>query len=307
MNAKPRILVVDDELEIVDFLKSCLIDAGYECLGVGSSVEAIRHANEESFAAIIADVRMPVINGIEMITQIKMSHHNATTPVVVLSGALTDEMMLRLDRLGIIDVMSKPPEMDILLRIINKAAKNWTKNTGRQYHPGIRKIFSEAFADAVKNNLTGPVTLSEVSINDRPLTNIEFCGMVTLVGRRLSGVLSVSYQSGFTDEFIRVMLGGQIAGLQLDIFETSAGEIAEQVAHQVVKRMKSDLGLYVKSLAPLVVRGRYAANPLPPTQPRAMAAAELNGRKCYMEFALFDLDQEFSGYQDSSASQIFTS
>jgi CheY-like chemotaxis protein len=306
MSDDPKILLVDDELEIVEFLKGVIDGAGYQCVGVSSPVDAINLAKEESFAAIVSDIRMPVMNGIDMISQIKKSPHNANTPVVVLSGALTDEMASRLERLGIIDVMSKPPEMDILLKIIERAAKNRTKNTGRHYNPQIKQIFSEAFATSVKNHLTDSITLREAVINERPLTNIEYCGMVTLIGRRVSGVVSVSYQSGFTAEFARVMMGGDIAGLQLDIFEASAGEIAEQVAQQVVSRMKSELGIHVEVWAPLVVHGRYAANPLPATQPRALATADLNGKKCYMEFALIDLNHEFIGHQDSSSSQIFT-
>jgi DNA-binding response OmpR family regulator len=306
MSDKPKILLVDDELEIVEFLKGVIDGAGYECVGVSSPVEAINLAKEESFAAIVSDVRMPVMNGVEMISQIKKSAHNANTPVVVLSGALTEEMALRLERLGIIDVMSKPPEMDILLKIIERAARNRTKNTGRHYNPLIKQIFSEAFASAVKNHLTDQITLSEAVINERPLTNIEYCGMVTFVGRRVSGVMSVSYQAGFTAEFARVIMGGDIAGLQLDIFEASAGELAEQVAQQVVSRMKAELGLLVEVWAPLVVHGRYAANPLPATQPRALSTADLNGKKCYMEFALVDLDQEFLGQMDSKSSQVFS-
>jgi CheY-specific phosphatase CheX len=166
-------------------------------------------------------------------------------------------------------------------------------------------MFSDAFASAVKNHLSDRITLSPVVINDRPLTNIEYCGMVTLLGRRLSGVMSVSYESGFTAEFARVMMGGEIAGMQLDIFEASAGEIAEQIGQKVVMRLKDELGLHTEMLAPLVVHGRYAANPLPSTQPRAMATADLNGKKCYMEFALIDLNQEFSGSQDSASVEIF--
>jgi DNA-binding response OmpR family regulator len=307
MSDKAKILLVDDELDIVDYLTGVFDGAGYECIGVSSPMEGIKKAKEESFAAIISDLKMPKMSGIEMISHIKTSPHNANTPVVILSGTLTDEMTLRFEKLGIIDVMSKPPEMDILLRIIEKAAKNRTKKTGRHYNPKITKMFSDAFSNAVKSHLADRIVISDPVVNERSLTNIEYCGMVTLLGRRLSGVLSISYQAGFTSEFARVMMGGDIAGMQLDIFESSAGEVAEQVAHAVVDQLRGEMGFYVESLAPLVVHGRHATNPLPATQPRVMSIGTLNGKNCYMEFALLDLAQDFAGNSDSVDSKIFIS
>ena len=304
MSDQPRILLVDDEPEIVDYLKIVLEGQGFECCGVNSPIDGIAKAKSETFAAIISDMKMPKMSGIEMITEIKTSPKNAGTPVVVLSGALTDDMMTRLEKLGIIDVMSKPPDMDILVKIIQKAAKNKTKNTGKDYDPKITKIFGDAFVTTMKSHLGDQIKLSPPVINDKPLSNIEYCGMISLVGRRLSGVLTISYQHGFTSEFAKVMLGGIVDGKQLEIFETSAGEITEQIAHEAIPYLHHSMGLYVEAMAPIVVHGRHAAIPIPGSQPRVKATGELNGKSCFMEFAFMDLAETFAGKVDSPDTKI---
>jgi DNA-binding response OmpR family regulator len=293
-----RVLLVDDEPEIVEYLKIVLEGHGFDCLGVGTPEDGIAAANKEAFIAIISDMKMPKMSGLEMIAKIKTSTFNAKTPVVMLSGHLTDESMTSLEKMGIIDVMSKPPDIDILVRIIQKATKHTTKKTGKVYNPAIVKLFHDAYVATVKGHLAEKVTVTAAVVNESQLLNIEHCGMITLLGRRLSGVVTVSHQIGFTSEFAKVMMGREIVGKELEIFETSAAEMAEQVAQTIVPGLKN-LGLYIEPTAPLIVHGRNAAIPLAGTQPRILTTATLNGKNCYLEFALVDLASDFAGQADS--------
>lgn len=290
-----RVLLVDDEPEIVDFLKIILERHNIESVGVYSPMEAIALAEKETFDAIVSDFKMPKMTGLEMIAHIKGGKLNAQTPTIVLSGNLTDELLNRLEKLGIIDVMSKPPEIDILIRIIEKAGRHRPKKTTTAYAPAIVHAFDDAFSETIKGHLGDKVqVLSPAPMESIP-SEIEFCGVVSIFGKRLSGMLAVSYQSGFTLEFASTLLGRAPSDKELEIFETTTGEIAEQVAHVALPRIQKELGLSSLSVAPLIIAGKHAGVPLPATQPRVLIAATLNGKGCFLEFALFDLDEALPG------------
>ncbi len=299
-----RVLLVDDEPEIVEFLKIILERHSIDSIGVTSPFEAIELAEKETFDAIVSDFKMPKMTGLEMIAHIRDGKLNALTPTIVLSGNLTDELLMRLEKLGIIDVMSKPPEIDILVRIIEKASRNRPKKTSVTYNPKIIEAIAAAFSETMIGHLgqavriIAPVPMNEV------VPHIEFCGMVSIFGPRLSGMVSVSYEEGFTLEFAKALLCRMPSPKELEIFETTTGEIAEQVMQQALPVIQKQLGLRATSVSSLIIEGKRSGLPIPATQPRILIAASLAGKHCYLEFALFDLAQVFSGAVDSPDAQI---
>jgi hypothetical protein len=79
--------------------------------------------------------------------------------------------------------------------------------------------------------------------------------------------------------------------------------MAEQVAQTILPGLKA-IGLYIEPTAPMIVHGRNAAIPLAGTQPRILTTATLNGKNCYLEFALVDLAADFAGQADSADVKI---
>jgi len=68
-------LLLDDELDIVALLKTALQRTGYNVFGLSYPIAALEHfkLNPENYVLIISDLRMPVINGFEFITNIRQS------------------------------------------------------------------------------------------------------------------------------------------------------------------------------------------------------------------------------------------
>src|SRR5829696_6682249 len=62
----PRILIVDDEVEITEILAD-LLSEDYECLKAGSAEDAIARLNESEFHLVISDITMPGMSGLDMI------------------------------------------------------------------------------------------------------------------------------------------------------------------------------------------------------------------------------------------------
>jgi CheY-like chemotaxis protein len=299
-----KILIVDDEEDIIYYLSAVLGAEGFECISANSAAEAIGKANAETFFAVLSDMSMPKMTGLEMVPHIRASSHNSSTPVIILSGALTDEHLVSLEKLGVIDVMSKPPDVETLVKLVHKASKKRTKKTGKTYAPEIVKIFHEAFVATMRGHLSDKVSVASATVSEVPLASIEHCGMVVMVGRRLSGVLTISFETGFTLEFAKTMMGAALPGGEMSIFEAVSGEMAEQVTQSAVKALKADLGLHLDALSPMVVHGRFAAIPLSSDVPRLKSTATVSGKNCYLEFALVDMSQAFAGREDRADVKI---
>src|SRR2546426_537668 len=79
-----RILVVDDEAAILRLLKEALTQWGYQVTGATSAAEALQALRGDMFDAVITDIRMPDMNGLELLKEIK--RHDESVEVVVMTG-----------------------------------------------------------------------------------------------------------------------------------------------------------------------------------------------------------------------------
>src|ERR1044071_147413 len=66
----PRILIVDDEVEITEILAD-LLSEEYECLRAASAEEALAHLHGSQFQLVISDITLPGMRGLDMIPRVK--------------------------------------------------------------------------------------------------------------------------------------------------------------------------------------------------------------------------------------------
>jgi DNA-binding response OmpR family regulator len=119
MDAKMKILVVDDEKEICEFMEMILRARGYEVLTALSGKDAIAAVKEKSPQVIIVDKRMPEMDGIQTLHSIR--EIDKATKVFMLSGDELDantESVLK--ELGAIGYLHKP----ITISELNTALKS---------------------------------------------------------------------------------------------------------------------------------------------------------------------------------------
>jgi two-component system cell cycle response regulator len=101
-----KILVVDDELEIRDMLGRFLTEQGYEALLASNGEEALELAEKEEPQAILLDILMPGINGIETCKRLKAKEKTRFIPVII-ATALWDRYMEAVEA-GAEDFVTKP-------------------------------------------------------------------------------------------------------------------------------------------------------------------------------------------------------
>src|SRR6266571_7725881 len=119
---KPRILVVDDEPEIVAFIRELLTSRGYEVLGLSDSRKAGPQFDLFQPDACIFDFRMPHLSGKDLLDVVK--HKDPRVEVIFLTAQ--DEAALAVDLMkrGATDFLLKPVELNHLLLSIGRALEH---------------------------------------------------------------------------------------------------------------------------------------------------------------------------------------
>lgn len=120
--AKAKILVVDDEEGVLKSIVGILQDEGYEAITARDGKEALQLYQSEAPDALLLDIWMPDMDGIEVLK--RLQEIDADSAVIVISGHGTISTALKAVRLGAFDFLEKPLSMDVLLVILEKALEH---------------------------------------------------------------------------------------------------------------------------------------------------------------------------------------
>lgn len=114
-----RILIADDEKNMLWALKKALKDEGYRIFTASDGMEALDVALKEEPDLMLLDLRMPKMDGIDVLKKLKKN--NMKIPVVMITAHGTMESAIEAMKLGAIDYISKPFDIEELKVVINKA------------------------------------------------------------------------------------------------------------------------------------------------------------------------------------------
>src|SRR6266851_1446422 len=111
----PKILIVDDRPTNLDALEAMLVSTGCAFVRALSAHEALLCLLRDDFAAIVLDIQMPGMGGIELAALIKQRKRTQHVPILFLTAHLVDEAdVLRGYGVGAVDYLSKPINAEIL-------------------------------------------------------------------------------------------------------------------------------------------------------------------------------------------------
>jgi PAS domain S-box-containing protein len=112
---KPKVLIVDDQPRNLDVLEVMLADADCTLVRATSAEEALLAVVRHDFAALVLDIRMPGMNGIELATLIKQRKRSYHVPILFLTAhSVNEDDVLRGYGAGAVDYLSKPINARIL-------------------------------------------------------------------------------------------------------------------------------------------------------------------------------------------------
>ena len=115
----PRILIVDDEPDMTETCRRILGAAGHECLTTNDARDALRLLGAERPDLLLTDLRMPEIDGMEMLRQAR--EIDPRMPVVLLTAHATLESAVAAVKAGAFDYLAKPFSIDQLTVAVERA------------------------------------------------------------------------------------------------------------------------------------------------------------------------------------------
>ncbi|HYQ25713.1 MAG TPA: sigma-54 dependent transcriptional regulator [Polyangiaceae bacterium] len=116
--SKPRILIVDDEPDVLTFMQELLQQKGYDVDIAQGAAEALSMLAERAPALLITDLRMPDLDGIGLLARLREQHREL--PSIVLTAAGDLSTAIRAMRAGAADYLTKPIDVGALLLSIER-------------------------------------------------------------------------------------------------------------------------------------------------------------------------------------------
>lgn len=116
---KTRILIVDDELSMREFLAILVEHEGYEAVVAAHAEEALSQLENGLFDLVISDVQMPGLNGIDLLARIKAM--SPDTAVLMMTAFSAAEQAVEAMKLGAYDYISKPFKVEEIKLLIRNA------------------------------------------------------------------------------------------------------------------------------------------------------------------------------------------
>lgn len=118
-----KILVIDDEELVTESLKRLLKKAGYEPEVASSGTKAIELIQKTHFDLIISDIRMPDINGVEVVKRIReylKQNGKPAIPEILITGYASKENLEEAERLKVADYIYKPFNIRDFLEVVKR-------------------------------------------------------------------------------------------------------------------------------------------------------------------------------------------
>ncbi|MBA7532671.1 Sensor histidine kinase RcsC [subsurface metagenome] len=167
-NSKPTLLIVDDNEDFLLYIKNNL-SSSFKIITARNGKEGLSKLNLNTIDAVILDVVMPEMDGLEFCQSIKSNIMHSHIPVIIVSSRSDINDYVNGLKIGADDYLSKPFDLELLASKINSLIKNRIK---------LRKIFSSSlFNDIQKasNNQKGTELLTRIiNIVDKNIANPEF-------------------------------------------------------------------------------------------------------------------------------------
>jgi len=122
-----KILLVDDEIVFTTNMSKLLNNRGYRVTAVNSGDSAIQALEKENFDVVVLDLKMPGMDGITTLKEIKKL--GLFTETLILTGHGSIDTALEAIKLGAYDYLTKPCEID---ELVNKIEGAWEKKDGAE-------------------------------------------------------------------------------------------------------------------------------------------------------------------------------
>lgn len=116
-----KILIVDDDRKIVYIISEVLKNNGFSPKGAYCAMDALEIFKKEIFDAVLLDIKMPGMNGIDALREFK--NISAEIPIIIITAYTDIQMAVKVIKLGAYDFITKPLDFDNLIIVLKRAVE----------------------------------------------------------------------------------------------------------------------------------------------------------------------------------------
>lgn len=136
--AQATVLIVDDEKDFLETISERLTNRGFLVDAADNGLEALDKLDAKNFDAIVLDMMMPEMDGIETLKHIRTRHPEMQ--VILLTGHATLQKGVEAVKLGAMDFLEKPAEIDALIAKIKEAKSNRLLLVEKQREKAVQEV-----------------------------------------------------------------------------------------------------------------------------------------------------------------------
>ncbi len=118
-----KILIVDDEPDIVESIKFRLELENFECIEANDGEDALRKAKKENPDIILLDIMLPLINGYKVSRLLKFDESYKNIPIIMLTARAQEKDIKLGEETGADEYVPKPFDMETLVVLVKKYLK----------------------------------------------------------------------------------------------------------------------------------------------------------------------------------------
>lgn len=250
------VLVIDDDSTVRDSVVAYLDDCDYLMMSADSAQSALSVLENETPDAVICDLKMPGMNGIELLEKLSESHPGL--PVIVVSGAGVMDDVVRALRLGAADFLVKPIlDLEVLVHALrkalnhqalereNRAYRDHLEATNRELKLGLDELRADQQAgrQAQLRMLPEPLTVKGVACEHRLQPSLmlsgDFLDFIEVDEDRLAFYIADVSGHGASSAFVTVLLKNLTYRLKRNFQRGSSDDVV--MPEVVLSRINNEL------------------------------------------------------------------
>lgn len=232
---KKRILLCDDDSEMLDFLSSLIEEiCEAEFVFAMDGEEALNHLEQGLFDAIITDLNMPKLNGMQLIRKIKSDQNHRFTPLYIISGEV-DQLIGKYAEKNLVKIINKPFDPEVLITHLESDVL--AVSSVPNYHHEIIRCFMETCSDVLQGNFnvyrTGSLSLTPDSWQLE-----DYSSSLGIIGAGMRGHLLITCNKNFIDDLLYSLFGGDGSMIGDDSI-SYLGELVNQLGGRFINKLSS--------------------------------------------------------------------
>lgn len=242
------VLVVDDDISFVESLTDILTEKGYNAVGVNNGKEALEKIKGQPFDVALVDIKMPILDGIQVFKEIKKI--SRLTTVIMMTAYSMDDLIRDALKEGAYDVLRKPLDIERLIKMIEITKVNGSLTMVVDDDPNIRTSLKDILEEKGHVVCTAKDGEEAIAIaKERPediviidmklpfLNGLETFLELKKINPKLQAIIITGYKEEMQDLLKQAMSRGAYVCIYKPFDPQKIVEIVEEIARNKKKEV----------------------------------------------------------------------